>query len=49
MATELGAFDIRVNVVAPAVVESKMADMMDKESINTHNARAALSSKYLSE
>lgn len=45
MATELGAFDIRVNVVAPAVVESKMADMMDEESINTHNARAALSSK----
>jgi len=45
MATELGVFGIRVNAVAPAVIESKMAELMDEKSINTLNTRAALSSK----
>jgi 3-oxoacyl-[acyl-carrier protein] reductase len=42
MATELGGFGIRVNAVAPAVVESRMAGMMDEESIKTLNERSAL-------
>lgn len=45
MATELGAFNIRVNVIAPAVIESKMADMMDEESKSSLDARSALGSK----
>ncbi len=45
MATELGSFGIRVNAIAPAVVESKMAELMDQESINSINDRAALLSK----
>jgi 3-oxoacyl-[acyl-carrier protein] reductase len=43
MATELGSFGIRVNVVAPAVVESKMSSLMDKNSIDVLNERASLS------
>lgn len=45
MATELGSFGIRVNAVAPAVVESKMAQAMDEKSINDLNMKAALTSK----
>lgn len=45
MATELGGFGIRVNAIAPAVVESKMATMMDEESIKTLDFRASLVSK----
>ena len=45
MASELGAFGIRVNAIAPAVVESKMAGLMDEESIKDLNNRAALSTK----
>jgi 3-oxoacyl-[acyl-carrier protein] reductase len=39
----LGSFGIRVNVVAPAVVESKMSSLMDKNSIDVLNERASLS------
>ncbi|MGK0372958.1 MAG: 3-oxoacyl-[acyl-carrier protein] reductase, partial [Glaciecola sp.] len=42
MATELGGFGIRVNAVAPAVVESRMAGLMDEESIRALNERSAL-------
>jgi 3-oxoacyl-[acyl-carrier protein] reductase len=45
MAKELGPFNIRVNSIAPAVVESKMANMMDKTSIEALENRAAISSK----
>ncbi|MFC3852775.1 SDR family NAD(P)-dependent oxidoreductase [Salinispirillum marinum] len=42
LATELGAYGIRVNVIAPAVVESKMSAIMDEESVLTLNTRAAI-------
>lgn len=45
MATELGSFGIRVNAVAPAVVESKMSAKMDEASISALNSRAALPTK----
>lgn len=45
MAEELGAFGIRVNTIAPAVVESKMATLMDETSIAELNSRACLNSK----
>lgn len=45
MATELGSFGIRVNAVAPAVIESNMADLMDEESIESLNSRADLATK----
>lgn len=45
MASELGGFGIRVNAVAPAVVESKMAEMMDSLSLEKLNDRAALDGK----
>lgn len=32
MATELGAFGIRVNAIAPSVVETDMASMMDEQA-----------------
>jgi len=45
MANELGAFKIRVNAVAPAVVESKMAKLMDDSSLESIDNRSALKSK----
>lgn len=45
MANELGSFGIRVNAIAPAVVESPMADLMDESSLNTLESRSFLSSK----
>ena len=47
MATELGPFNIRVNAIAPAVVESKMANLMDKASIEALEKRALVTSKIL--
>lgn len=43
MASELGAYNIRVNAIAPAVVESAMADLMDESAIESLDTRAALS------
>jgi 3-oxoacyl-[acyl-carrier protein] reductase len=45
MATELGGFGIRVNAIAPAVVESKMAALMDEASLTELDYRACLNSK----
>jgi len=45
MAAELGGFGIRVNAIAPAVVESKMAALMDESSLIELNNRACLNSK----
>lgn len=42
MAAELGVFGIRVNAIAPAVVESKMATMMTEESIELLDNRALI-------
>ena len=42
MATELGAFGIRVNGVAPAKVETDMGRMMDKKSSNLLEQRTSL-------
>ena len=43
IANELGNFGIRVNAIAPAVVESKMALDMDSKAIDSLNQRAAVS------
>ena len=42
MAAELGAFNIRVNAVAPSRVESKMGRLMDQKSTELLESRAAL-------
>lgn len=42
MATELGPMGITVNTIAPAVVESKMARLMDDPSIRSLNSRAKI-------
>jgi len=42
MASELGAFGIRVNAIAPAVVETDMAAEMDAAAKSTMNERSAL-------
>lgn len=43
LAVELGPMGIRVNAVAPAVVNSKMADMMDTSSRTKLDERGSLS------
>jgi len=43
LATELGPFGIRVNAIAPAVVETDMAAEMDPEARAAMDARSALS------
>lgn len=45
MASELGAFGVRVNAIAPGVVESSMANEMDQQSLAALEQRAALTSK----
>lgn len=42
MATEMGAYGIRVNAIAPSVVETDMADQMDDRSKTKLNERSAL-------
>ena len=42
MATELGAFGIRVNVIAPSVVETDMAGLMDEAARRKLDDRSAL-------
>jgi 3-oxoacyl-[acyl-carrier protein] reductase len=42
MATELGVFGIRVNVIAPSVVETDMADLMDEAARRKLDDRSAL-------
>lgn len=49
MATELGLYGIRVNAIAPAVVESRMSTLMDENSIRELDQKAALSSKIYPE
>lgn len=48
MATELGAFNIRVNAVAPARVDTDMGRMMDSTSIDRLNSRSSLSGEICS-
>jgi 3-oxoacyl-[acyl-carrier protein] reductase len=43
LATELGPFGIRVNAIAPAVVETAMANEMDPAARTAMDARSALS------
>ncbi len=43
MATELGAFNIRVNSVAPAKVDTDMGQMMDADSTDLLNSRSSIS------
>lgn len=42
IAAELGTFNIRVNAIAPAVVETGMAELMDEEARKVLNERSAL-------
>lgn len=42
MATELGAFNIRVNAIAPAIVETEMALQMDAKAREQLDERAAM-------
>lgn len=42
MATELGAFNIRVNAIAPAIVETEMAKEMDQKARDLLDGRAAI-------
>jgi len=44
MATELGAFNIRVNAIAPGVTETRMLDQMDPAAIAQLISRSALKS-----
>jgi len=48
MATELGAFNIRVNAVAPAKVDTDMGRMMDDDSSNLLNSRSSISGEISS-
>jgi len=48
MATELGAFNIRVNAVAPAKVDTDMGRMMDSSSSELLNSRSSLSGEISS-
>jgi 3-oxoacyl-[acyl-carrier protein] reductase len=43
MATELGSFNIRVNAVAPARVDTDMGQLMDAESTELLNSRSSIS------
>ena len=43
MATELGSFNIRVNAVAPAKVNTDMGKMMSDKSIKILNSRSSIS------
>jgi len=43
MATELGAFNIRVNAVAPARADTDMGRLMDEESANLLDSRSSIS------
>ncbi|WP_419813558.1 SDR family NAD(P)-dependent oxidoreductase [Bacterioplanoides sp.] len=43
LATELGAYGIRVNAVAPAIVNTEMAALNDQKSIERAEQRSALS------
>lgn len=45
MAKEFGSFNIRVNAIAPAVVESPMAELMSDSSMADLDSRASLKSK----
>ena len=49
MASELGAFGIRVNGVAPARVETDMGRMMDEKSSNLFEQRSSLKGNISSE
>lgn len=49
MATELGAFGIRVNGIAPAKVETKMGKLMDEKSSNVLEQRASIKGDILPE
>jgi 3-oxoacyl-[acyl-carrier protein] reductase len=42
MATELGPFGIRVNAIAPAVVETDMAALMDEKARSALDERSAI-------
>lgn len=42
MAAELGAFNIRANAIAPAVVETEMAAQMDQKARDLLDSRAAM-------
>lgn len=42
MATELGAFNIRVNAIAPAKVNTDMGQLMDAESTERLNSRSSI-------
>ena len=47
MATELGAFGIRVNGIAPAKVETKMGKLMDEKSSNILEQRTSIKGNIL--
>jgi len=47
MAKELGKFEIRVNAVAPAFVQTEMGMLMDKKSIDLLNERGSLKGNIL--
>ncbi len=49
MANELGAFGIRVNAVAPSVVETDMAGLMDDKARAKLDDRSALSGRIMPE
>ncbi|MCW8889584.1 MAG: SDR family oxidoreductase [Sedimenticola sp.] len=49
MATELGAFNIRVNAIAPARVETDMGRLMDDESTDLLNSRSSITGDICAE
>jgi len=49
MATELGVFNIRVNAIAPAKVDTDMGRLMDENSTKTLNSRSSISGEISSE
>ena len=49
MATELGAFNIRVNAIAPAKVDTDMGRLMDENSNKILNSRSSISGEISSD
>lgn len=49
MATELGVFNIRVNAIAPAKVDTDMGRLMDENSSKTLNSRSSISGEISSD
>tara|TARA_B100000123_G_C25428058_1_gene295996 strand:- start:167 stop:523 length:357 start_codon:yes stop_codon:yes gene_type:complete len=47
LSSELGKFNIRVNSISPAIVETDMSSLMDQKSIERLNSRKSLDGAIL--